>query len=282
MSETACAKLVRKVDPRLYATALMAREPVRGRLMVLYAFDVELSRAVRAGRDAAIPQIRLQWWHDVVGDAASGAAALRHDIAASVQHLIRSGDLDPDLLLAMASGYARELARPLSRMDLDRWAEERFSARLVQAARIAFGPRGMETGDVDPAEVRQMLVPLGRAMATAFAIEHAAAMAAEGLAPMLPELGRADRAALARAELTGALKSLLAEIAEAALRQIRDARRMPLLRRPECVPAMMPVARCERVLQRAGRPDFSLAPPARLDRPFDGIRMAWRALSGRW
>ena len=50
----ACADIVRRDDPQLYKTALFAPEPARSRLMVLYAFDIELSRATRASAESGL------------------------------------------------------------------------------------------------------------------------------------------------------------------------------------------------------------------------------------
>ena len=70
----ACAALVERADPDRF-TATMAAPPVaRGPLWVLYAFNVEVARAPWASKEPMIAEMRLQWWRDVVENAASGAA----------------------------------------------------------------------------------------------------------------------------------------------------------------------------------------------------------------
>ncbi len=55
------ATMVRRLDPDLFHTALFAPEPARQRLMVLYAFDIELSRAAARAAEPLIAAMRLQW-----------------------------------------------------------------------------------------------------------------------------------------------------------------------------------------------------------------------------
>ena len=107
-------------------------------------------------------------------------------------------------------------------------------------------------------------------------------MAAAGVEPFLPDLAGADRRALAKGELTDALRSAFVEMAEDGLQVIAEGRKAPLLNLADCTPALMPIAHSEKVLEAVRKPDFSFKALENLKRPFDGLRMAWRARSGRW
>ena len=79
------ADLVRRLDPELFHTALFASEPGRDWLMVLYAFDIELSRA--AARSSASTAttvavfIPIVLWQGEVGELRSSLG--EHDTLAS-------------------------------------------------------------------------------------------------------------------------------------------------------------------------------------------------------
>ena len=133
----ACAEIVRRDDPHLYATALFAPEPARSHLMVLYAFDCELSRATRASKESMIPRMRLQWWRDLVTEAAEGGKPKAHEVAEPLARLFRlpvfAPGLDPAPFLAMVDGHEAELNAPFDAKAFDTWARQRFAARVAAA-----------------------------------------------------------------------------------------------------------------------------------------------------
>ncbi|MEM8843065.1 MAG: squalene/phytoene synthase family protein [Pseudomonadota bacterium] len=261
-----CAEAVRAADPDMFLAAMFAPEPLRERLMVLIAFDIELSRAVHRRAEPVIAAMRLQWWRDVVAEAVAGAPPREHEVARPLALMIRgaglcAGDLDP-----MIAGREIELDAPFTPERFDAWAAARFGGLLAAGCRLA-AVRAERAAQV-----------AGRAMAVSFALRHARAMAGEGVY-LLPMAGL-DRAALSRAETTPGLRSLAAGLAGDAI-----ARRRALPRRGvpgRAKPVLRLGWRSWRQLRTAQKPDLDLARDF-LNPPGGAApRLTWMALSGGW
>jgi len=76
VSINACAALVEAGDPDRFLAAMAAPADVRGRLFVLYALNLEVAKAPFVTKEPMIAEMRLQFWRDVVADAAAGPAAV--------------------------------------------------------------------------------------------------------------------------------------------------------------------------------------------------------------
>ena len=289
----ACSRIVRRDDPQLYATAMMAKEPERSRLMVLYAFDVELSRAAQASNEPMVARVRLQWWRDVVNAAVRGDPVEEHEVAQPLAELIAANMDDTGLLDAMIDGHERELDAPFDSRAHGTWADERFGARLCYAinalvspkAAVALGTRIGHGDAVDPSRtpaVTRHILPLGRALAAAFAIEHAERRARAGLAPFLAGISGEEISALGRGELLDSLRDEINHLADRYARQIAFSRENFDLPSKKMIPALLPLRRAERILEIARSPDFRLRQLHRVDRPFNGLRLGWTASRGRW
>ena len=268
-----CAAAVRRFDPDLFATALFAPEPGRARLMTLYAFDIELSRAARPARRAEegrmIAAMRLQWWRDVLEAAArdGDGAAPAHEVAGPLARLAGAGRLPTAEAAAMIAAHERELGGIESEAAFTAWAEGRFAALTRAAAALLDAPA------VVAAE------PAGRARGAAFALRTAAAMATEGRC-LLPEIGAQARAALARGAPDGESVEAVRARAEAGLAALAEARGAGAPR--AALPAFLPLWQAERVLRRlATRPDAIAAPPGAAPAR-RSLALGWRALTGRW
>ena len=88
MSVAACAELVSRGDPDRFRAVLAAPVEARAQLLPLYAFNLEVARAPWVTQEPLIAEMRLQWWRDVVENAASGAARA-HEVAGPLHDLIR-------------------------------------------------------------------------------------------------------------------------------------------------------------------------------------------------
>ena len=88
MTLDACAALLEKGDPDRFLAVMAAPLAARARLLPLYAFNLEVARAPWAAKEPLIAEMRLQWWRDVVENAASGAARA-HEVAGPLHDLIR-------------------------------------------------------------------------------------------------------------------------------------------------------------------------------------------------
>jgi phytoene synthase len=94
VSEATCAALVQKGDPDRYIATLAAPPSLRADLFTLYAFNLEVVRVPWLTKETMIAEMRLQWWRDVVTEAAPRA----HDVAGPMQALAASRRLPPDMI----------------------------------------------------------------------------------------------------------------------------------------------------------------------------------------
>lgn len=97
MTIAACAELVRRGDPDRFLAVMAAPVEARARLFPLYAFNLEVARAPWVTQEPLIAEMRLQWWRDVVENAASGAARA-HEVAGPLHDLIRVAELPAEVL----------------------------------------------------------------------------------------------------------------------------------------------------------------------------------------
>ena len=86
---TACAALVERGDPVRFRTAMMVPVAQRAALFVLYAFNVEVSRAPWVTKETIIAEMRLQWWRDVLDEIAQGRPVRRHEVATPLAQVLR-------------------------------------------------------------------------------------------------------------------------------------------------------------------------------------------------
>ncbi len=138
-----------------YLSALLAPPAVRNDLLVLAAYLGEIRRIPLVAHDAAIGEIRLQWWRDALLSAAPSG----HPVADAVLDLKRRRSLRADLLEAPLEGTSRELYEDGIRdaRELALYADEAEGAAL----RLGLAVLGGE-GDRD---AEQLIEPAGRALA---------------------------------------------------------------------------------------------------------------------
>ena len=266
-----CAGAVRRLDPDLFATALFAPEPGRARLMTLYAFDIELSRAANPARRAEegrlIAAMRLQWWRDILETALAGGDPPAHEVAGPLAELAGAGRLAGGDALAMVAAHERELDGIEDPVAFDDWARGRFGA-LTRAAAALVGAPAAEAAE-----------PAGRAQGTAFALRTAAAMAAEGRS-LLPEIGPEARTALAQGAPDAATLDAVRDRAAAGLAALAEARAAGAPR--GAVPAFLPLWRAERGLRALAARPADITRPTAAAPARRSVALAWRALTGRW
>lgn len=83
MSEDLSA-LVRRVDEDRWLASRFAAEPVRARLMALYALNYEIAHAAEAAREPGLGAIRLQWWRDELETISRGYHPSSHPALAAI------------------------------------------------------------------------------------------------------------------------------------------------------------------------------------------------------
>ncbi|MDA9789575.1 squalene/phytoene synthase family protein [Amylibacter sp.] len=93
-----CAQTVRTGDPDRFLSAMTASGETRDALMVLYAFNVEVSRAPWVTAEPMIAEMRLQWWFDAIEEIFEGGAVRRHQVVTPLAELVRRTGLRRDWL----------------------------------------------------------------------------------------------------------------------------------------------------------------------------------------
>jgi len=269
-----CAALVRQLDPDLFHAALFAPAPARERLMVLYAFDIELSKAAARASEPLIARMRLQWWRDVLAGIGRGEPPRAHEVAGPLSGLVGAGTVPAHELAALVDAHETELHGAMDEHRFGAWVEGRFGRLTSLAARLLAG--------TDEA-ARRAAGAVGHAAGVAFALRHAIPMAAEGGTTVLPGLGPEDRAALARGRTTEHVRATAHRLADQSLALLAAARSDRRTVPQAALPALLHVWRAERILSRARRPNFDLARDAGAHGSgARGVNFAWRAVRGRW
>lgn len=148
--------LVRRVDEDRWLATRFAPAPMRERLVALYATNYEIACTAETVREAALGDIRLEWWRSALGEIAEGGAprghpaleALSRCAAPGVSRALiaiadaRRADMEPapfqtwDALEAYASATSRGLmdaALLACDVSLERPAQKQFLACASRA-----------------------------------------------------------------------------------------------------------------------------------------------------
>lgn len=88
MSLDACADLVARGDPDRYLTVLAAPLAQRARLLPIYAFNVEVTRAPWVTQEPMIAEMRLQWWRDALEEIGQGGDVRAHEVSTPLAAVI--------------------------------------------------------------------------------------------------------------------------------------------------------------------------------------------------
>jgi phytoene synthase len=180
MSIDACAALIARADPDRWAAVLAAPPAARAALIVLYAYNVEISRAPWASSQPLIAQMRLQWWRDILLETTPRA----HEVAAPLQALIAQGRVDVAVLDAMARARLWDIhSEPFENMDdFDAYIDDTAGGLVLACAQALGGRAGHD---------------YGRAMGIANFLRASAELTARGRKPLL-DTSDAGIAALAQ------------------------------------------------------------------------------------
>ena len=134
-----CFDLVRAGDKDRFLASLFAPEDKRQHLHALYAFNIEVSRISELVSDAAVGEIRYQWWLDTI-DAIYKSEEQQHPVAQGLAVAIAVGDLPQHALQNLVKAKIFDLyADPMPSMtDLEGYLGETSSA-LIQMASLVLG-----------------------------------------------------------------------------------------------------------------------------------------------
>lgn len=270
------AEQVRRFDRERFVTALFAPPQTRERLMVLYAFSLELAKVRESVREAMAGMIRLQWWRDVLAGLRDDEAA-RHPVGRPLLALARAQDLPLALFEQVISAREKDLEPNPFATEAERHAYAAASAgALHELAVMALGVRD-EASRAAARQIGTAWASIGLLRAMPF---HLSAGWLTLPGDMLTDAGLTSGDVQAGRAPKPAVVAITCAIGEAARLDLGQARQHRVPRR--ALPALLPgviVGAHLRSLDRAGWDVFDTR--VALPRP-SPVRLALRALVGRF
>ncbi|CUX81484.1 MAG: phytoene synthase-like protein [Roseibaca calidilacus] len=255
MSEGLEAKVAAS-DPDRHAASLAAPPQARAKLWVLYAFNLEIARAPYLTHEPLIAQMRLQFWADVLDDIAAGKPPRAHEVAEPLARIWVEHALPLELGQQMIAARHWHIERAAF-ADISAWLDhiDQSAGNLMWlAARLLGAPDRAE------AAVRAM----GRASGAAQWLQAVPALQAAGRVPV-PRGGDG------------------AEMAQAGLAALAQARRARATVPKAALPALLAAFQAGPVLKQAARE------PARIEQGALGTSefrrrgtLLLRGVSQRW
>jgi phytoene/squalene synthetase len=145
LTVAACAALVERGDPDRFLAVMAAPRHARAQLFPLYAFNLEVARAPWVTDEPLIAEMRLQWWRDVVENAASGAARA-HEVAGPLHDLIRDFGLPTEVLDRLIAARRWDIQREphADLAALESYLEDTGAGLMWLAARTLGAPDASE------------------------------------------------------------------------------------------------------------------------------------------
>jgi 15-cis-phytoene synthase len=253
----ACAELVERGDPDRFAATMAAPPQARTSLFPLYAFNLEVARAPWVTAEPLIAEMRLQWWRDVVAAPASGAA-LAHEVAGPLHHLIHSKNLPTAMLDRMIAARRHDIGHDPFNTDDDlaTYLEDTGATLMWLAAKALGAPDSAEP-----------------------AVRNA------GWATALLNYLRAvpDLTARGRVPLVNNSPQAVANIAKIGLARLQAAQNARASIPSNVAPALYPAWQTKALLSLAAKDPASVT-EGRLHQSEFARRggLAWRGLTGRW
>lgn len=110
--------LVRRVDEDRWLASRFAPETVRKRLTALYAVNYEIARTAETVREAALGDMRLEWWRSALEEIAEGYASRSHPALAAFNETVRTPDL-----ARVLTGVAEARAADMEAAPFKRWGD---------------------------------------------------------------------------------------------------------------------------------------------------------------
>jgi 15-cis-phytoene synthase len=265
-----CETLVRAADRDRFLAALFAPAEQRGALFALYAFNVEVARVREAAREPMAGEIRLQWWHDLLGGTAGGEAAA-NPVAAALSATIARYRLPLEPLAALlearrfdlydepmatlaeleAYGASTNLIAPAARILAD--GREPDIAALARHAGLAYAIGGLLKAFPAHAARGQLFVPL----------------------ELLARHG-ANRTDVAGGRATPSLRAALADLRRHVRDHLAQARTLLPAAPTAVLPALLPVALVPALLACMERRDYDPFVPVEIA-PWRRQWLIWRA-----
>jgi phytoene synthase len=138
--QDAVQQQLREHDKDLYLSSLFMPE--------VYAFSAEVARVPFLVSEAALGEIRLQWWHDTV-DAIYDGVAQDSPVAQGLSEAVRLGDLPKHALQNLVKAHQFDLySDPMPSLhDLEAYVGETHSAVIQMSAAILNSDDALECSE---------------------------------------------------------------------------------------------------------------------------------------
>jgi phytoene synthase len=261
-----CAELVRNADRDRFIATLFAPAYDRDALYALYAFSVEAAHVRSRAREAALGEIRLQWWREVLQGERHGEA-MASPVAASLLNAIEHYRLPVNAMLALLEARRFDLYdEPMRTIaELEDYALKTASALIAMAAQIL----GVDAAEAArPAGIAYTLTQLLVALPG-----HAARRQLYLPVELLDRHG-ADAADVFARRSSPALNQAAADVRSLAREHLAIATNNLRVLPQQALPAFLPIAPVRRSLDRLER--YDIFSPKALS-PWGRQWLIWRA-----
>ena len=273
-----CREQVRRYDRERYLCAVTAAEPARGRLMALYAFNLEASKVRETVSEAVLGQIRLQWWRDALEEFGRGVVRA-HPVSQALSEALRDSPVRPALLerLLTAREFDLDDDPPQTLTALEEYAAG-TSASLQQAALGILGVAD-EAAERAAASVGTAWALIGLLRAVPFhARQRRLYLPAE-----LLEKERVSHDALFEGRPGAGLKAVVRALDARAGEHLSAARALRREVPREALPALLPAVLADIHRRRLAAVDYDpFAPALQRPLPFDALRLGMASWRGRY
>jgi phytoene synthase len=131
---------VRRVDEDRWLASRFAPPDARPRLIAIYALNHEIARTADIVTQAAIGDIRLQWWREALADVFDGKRVRAHPVLSAIADVHRETPLSRDALGALIDARGRDLdAAPFATFaEIDAYLDG-TTGNLMRVAMAACG-----------------------------------------------------------------------------------------------------------------------------------------------
>ena len=238
MSADYCHDLVRTGDKDRYLASLFAPDQLRPHLLALYAFNIEIARIRETVSEAALGEIRLQWWLDAIEGLYAGNRQ-GHPVIEALGPAIERAQLPKQALLNMVEARRFDLYDdPMpSLQQLEGYLGETSSMLIQLAAMILDKPQAQRLAEVSGLAGVAMGIcglmrslPLHRARGQCFVPVEL--LAGQGLTPAHLLAGRE----------TDTLAKVLADLRHHVTNRLGEAKAMAAAISPRAFPAYLPAS----------------------------------------
>lgn len=100
---------LKDADPDRVRAAMFADVETRARLMLLYAFHLELAKVPELVSEPMIGQIRYQWWRDAIGEIYETDSVRKHEITTPLRTLLLNYDIPRFWVDQLIDGRERDI-----------------------------------------------------------------------------------------------------------------------------------------------------------------------------